>query len=221
MPPTGGVVTALARSLKCAPVRILVTTAARRKRKILVLHVRLAVFGQRVMTTAAGYLLMQPGKRVAGGRVIESGRGLPGLKTMAPRAVLIELPAMFVRVARAAGCGESEIGTIQVFDPNDFPQRRRNVLGRVALTAGSFGVHAGEYVAGLPVVEVIVGWLPLDDVELGAKVLGVAAGAFLVPGGILDDVGVEPPLGCQFLLDFRVATGALEFTRAQPEAVTR
>jgi hypothetical protein len=89
----------------------------------------------------------------------------------------------------------------------------------VAAAAGDSGVLALQHVARLPVVELVVGWFPLDDIELRPQVLGMAADAILVSRSVLDDPGVETLPVCKPLLDFSVATGTLKLSGAQSKAV--
>ena len=118
--PSRRAVTALAGSLKRAVVRILVAVIATGKRKILVLYIGFASLRQLTMATIACYLFVQSGKRVMNGGMIKSGCRLPALKSMAARAVGVELSPVFVGVASGTNRRQAEIGVIQVFDPDHF-----------------------------------------------------------------------------------------------------
>jgi len=218
--PAAGAMAVLAVSLKCAPVRILMATAARFKRKIPVLDVRFAVSGQRAVAAVARYLFMQAGERVSCVGVIESGRRFPTYETVALGAIRIQLAAMFVGVARGATAGEPEISMVGRLHPDDFPGGWRHVVCRVAAFAGDSGVLAHQRVTGLPMIEVVVRRFPFDDVEPGAQMFGVAADAVLVTRRTLHDSGVETLLADQAFSDLPVAAGAPELSHAQSEAVT-
>ena len=86
--PAHGGVTAFARALKCAAVRILMAIKAGGKWKIRILRIRLAVYRrQRTMALVANYLFMQSGKGVAAACMIKFSSRFPTIKVMAPCAI--------------------------------------------------------------------------------------------------------------------------------------
>lgn len=98
---------------------------------------------------------------------------------------------MFIGMTRAAQHGEPKVGMVEIPNPNTFALSGSDVICHMTAAANDSGVRAIEDVAGLSMVEIVVEWLPFDDVELGAQVVGVAGGAFLVAGRILHDPGVK------------------------------
>ena len=108
---------------------------------------------------------------------------------------------------------------VQVVQPDVLALGGSYMTSRVAAAARKVGVLAIERVPCLPVIELIAGRFPLDDVELRAQVLRVAPNAVLVPGKVLRGSSVEAPLICEPQPDFCVATGAFKFSFAQPKGV--
>jgi len=119
---------------------------------------------------------------------------------------------MLIGVAGVALRGEAEISMVQILYANAFTFARRHVIRSMATAANNSGMRALENVAGPSMVELVVGRFPFDDVELRTKVVRVASGALLIATDILYHPGVEAPVICQPVPDFRVATGAPKFS---------
>lgn len=129
-----------------------------------------------------------------------------------------------MRVFMAGGAlrtGQAEVGMVQILDLDARAVGFQNVLCVVASIARQSGVLADEWITGLPMIEFAGRGIPFDDVEVLAKVVGVAACAVFLAVGVLDHASVEPSASRQPLPDFRVATEALEARRAGSENVAR
>ena len=164
---------------------------------------------------------MQSRQVVTARAVIESNNRLPGLKTMAVFAGCAQLAVVLICMAADALCRESEICMVRVPYPDGVPLCRRHVIGGMAPAANHPGMGALKHVARLPVIEFVVAWLPLDDVEVRTEVVRMALGASLIARWVLHDSGVKTSVLSEPLPDFRMAACALELSCSQPEAVAR
>lgn len=126
---------------------------------------------------------------------------------------------MLVGVAAGTLLRDSDISMVQINHSNVLALSGRYMTGRVAAVAGDFGVLTFESVPCLPVIEVVMGRFPFDDVELSPQVLGMATDAVLIACQVLGYSGVEAPLVCQPQSDFGVATKTFKLSLAQPEAM--
>lgn len=94
------------------------------------------------------------------------------------------------------------------------------MAGRVAPPTDDPRMSALQQIAGLPMVKFVMAGHPLDDVEAQSKVIGMAAGAFLVTARVFDDPCVKTPVFRQALANLYMTPGALKFSCAEPKAVT-
>ena len=76
------------------------------------------------------------------------------------------------------------------------------------------GVTAFQRIAGLAMIEFVQAHIPADGDELLAVVLGVAFPALVVAPRLAHQGWVQPLVGGEPLLDFRVTTGALQLALA-------
>lgn len=98
---------------------------------------------------------------------------------MTPRAVAPELAAMFIAMAARTLSRKSQVRTVQIRHEDATAGCNRYVLRLVALFTGYAGVAAAQREACLVVVEGFATWLPMNELEVDAVVVGVAAYAVL------------------------------------------
>lgn len=122
--------------------RVAMAVAASLERKISVAHVRLGCVRDRFMTLLAGHPGVHSRQHVTRLAVIEAGRGLPGLQSVAAAAIGAELPAVLVGVTSCTACGKPHVGVIQVFDSDQRALLPRYVVGIVASRAREPSVFA-------------------------------------------------------------------------------
>ena len=130
--------------------------------------------------------------------MIELGNAdiLPTFEIVALLTGRAEAAFMGILVTAAACGGETEISPAQILDFDEWAVGGRNVGRIVAFVAGQAGVLAFEQVSRFLVIEGFD--VPLDEREVLAIVLGVAACALLagtggnVVGGVQALVGGKP-----------------------------
>jgi hypothetical protein len=140
---------------------------------------------------------------------------------MAARAVLAELPAMFILMTGDALRGQAQEGPIPVLDLEGAEFFRRDKFLTVALLAGQGGVLALQGIPRLVVVESVPAARPGYNGERAPEVLGVASDAILPRVRLIDHTCVVTATIRQALLDFRMAIQALELRASSAQSVTR
>jgi hypothetical protein len=108
---------------------------------------------------------------------------------------------------------------VQVFHLNTGAFSLHNTLRVVASIAGEPSVLAGEWITRLAVIEFARCSVPLDDVEVLAEMVGMAARAVFPAVGLLDDVSMKPPASGQPLPNLGMTAQALEAWRPGPKNV--
>jgi len=141
--------------------------------------------------------------------MVKTADRFPIVEPMALRAILAQASAMCIFVASEAVAGEPKEGTIQILLLKPRALRRGNVSRVMALLAGQRRVLTLQPVARLAVIEGLFRRLPMDELELQAVVLRVAASALFVVG-FLQQGGVVAAVCRNALGDFGVALQALE-----------
>jgi len=188
-------------------VRILVAVGAEIERdaripRLSIRSVRVALF--------AFHLCVQACQRIAGLAVIELAdvELFPVDEVVARLASGTETSFVEVFMARDAGLGQAQERAVQILVLNRRAFLRRDAGRVVALIALESSVFAFEHVSRFAVVESFD--VPLDQGEIVAVVLGVAAGAFLAGAGGNLVSGVKPAMSIQAIRDFRVALETLQ-----------
>jgi hypothetical protein len=156
--PSGCLVALLARRRKTAVVRV--AMAARTLAERNALETYRCAFSLGRVTSLAGHLLMQAGKRKPRLHVIEVRNGLPRSRRMAAYALRAQLSGVLVFVAGQAGRLQPEIA-----------------LRRVTLIAGERRMPSFKRIARLRVVELRDTAGPTDEIEIATGMLGVTPNA--------------------------------------------
>lgn len=125
---------------------------------------------------------MFPGQGEARFGMIETRNGLPVVEAVALRAILTQSPAMCIFVAGNAVLRESQEGAIQILSLQTGTFCGEDMGGVVALPTRERRMFSLQRVARLVVVEGLLRRLPMNDLEIDAVVLGVAAPTLLVIG---------------------------------------
>lgn len=217
--PALGVVARFAMRRKRPMMRILVAAAARCKIDSLVLD-DLGIRPLRLMALRALYVSVFPRQREVRRRMIEGLHRFPSIEIVARLAVVAELPGVMIFVARQTGRMQTLERMGKVLDHNDLPVRRRDVLGVVALLAFQLRMLAEQRVAGLLVVEFLLGGIPLEDAEILAIMLGVAAGAVGVAFAPVDHAPVHAFMRSHQLGDLAMTVETLQLGFAGSKTMT-
>jgi len=217
LPAIGGVAR-VTRLLEFTLVRIKVTGVAGIK-----FHVAIARRTARrigLVALFAGDLGVQPGKRVAGLRVVKILRAFPAFKIVAFGAFVPELAFVRILVARLAILRHAEVRLGEVFFLDEGLRCRCHVIRGVALFAWNRGMLAFELITGETVVELLFRRLPVDDVEIFAVVFEVAANTILAVRIFHLNLGMIAVLTGEGLGDFLVAVEAFKCGNASAKDVT-
>ena len=172
------------------------------------------------MTLAALQVLVLSRKREVRRRMVERLHRLPPVEIVARLAVARQLPGVMVFVARQTSRMQPLecVGQIVVHD--DLPVRGRDVLRVVAVLALQLRVLTQQRIAGLVMVEFLFGGIPLEDAEILAIVLGVAARAVCVAFAPVDHAPVHTFMRFYQLVNLAVTVEALQFGFAGAKAMT-
>lgn len=162
------------------------------------------------MTLGAIQVLVLSGQREVRRRMIEHLHRLPAVEIMARLAVRAELSCVMIFVARQTRRMQPLEGVSQIVVHDDLPVRSRDVLRVVAVLALQLRVLAQQRIAGLSVVEFLLGGIPLEDAEILAIVLGVAARAVCIAFAAVDHLPVHPFMRFHQFVNFAVAVETLQ-----------
>lgn len=186
------------------------------------LHVLVACRPTRLIRLVAFFasdLDVETGQRIARLRMVKLIRGFPIRKVVALQAVVAELALMHIFVARHAILRQSEKGPGEILHLNERTLVRNHISGHVTLLTGNAGVLSFQVVARQPVVKLFLRRLPVDQVEIRAIVLQMAANAVLPVWVAHLDLEVISVLAAETSGDFFVAIQALEGRRGGAELV--
>ncbi len=174
--PPAGVVARLAALRKAAMVRILVAVRALIERNAHILRLAVGAVG---VALRALHLRVQSGQRIARFRVIEllNVDRLPVHEVVALLTIRSQPSLVSILVTTCARRRKSQIGSSQIFRLDRGPLLRGDMRGIVTLRTLKASVLALEHITSLFMVEGLD--VPLDQGEIFAVVLGVAACAFL------------------------------------------
>jgi len=206
--PTAGRVAGVARLLEFALVRIEVAVIALAK-----LHVLVARGSTRrvwFVALFAGYLGVESGKGVACLGVVEIFGGLPALDVVALGALIAELALMGVGVARDARGSLTKEGFGQVLIFDEWLDGGNHVRGCVAFFASDTNVLAFQGVSGQTVIELFLGRFPVNQVEVLAIVLEVAADTVFAVGIVHLHTGMVAVLAGESFRNFLMTIEAFE-----------
>lgn len=99
---------------------------------------------------------------------------------------------------------------IRILNADGRPLGCSDVCRLVALAALELAVVSFQHIAGLAVVEFLEAGDPVDELEVGAIVLGVAREAGFSVSAFLDDASVESAPGGYAVANLCMASGAFE-----------
>jgi len=218
--PSRSVVATLAGPLKRAVMRILVAVAARVERHTPELSDGAPVLLHAMVAFTARNALMQASQGETSQAMIEHRHRFPPLDTMASRAISSKLTPMLVQVARDARGGKAKPCGPQVSNANRRSRVRRYVLWSVASAASHAGVLAFQRIPGLPMIELLYGSGPVNDIRVRTDVFGMAARAILESLPIVNHAGVETAVAGQAVANLRMASQALQPRRSSAEYMT-
>lgn len=217
--PVLGVVAGLAASRECAVMRILMTARARFKIEPLVLN-HLGIRLRRLMTLGARRILVLSGQREMRGRVIELFDWLPVIEIVASLAFGAQLTGMAILVTTQACRVQSFERARQIVIHDAFAIGRGDVLWVMAVLALQLGVLADQRIAGLLMIEFVLGGVPLEDAKVFAVVFGMAAGAVGIALGTVRDMSMHAFVCLDQFVDFSVTVQALQLGLSGAEAMT-
>ena len=216
-PACGRVAVLAAFGLERAFVRVHMAIDAGRELHVLVADRPARHIG--LMTFLAGHFDVLTGQRITRLRVIELLGGFPIHEVVALQAVVAELA--FVRILVTGDAllrkAEERLGGIRHLDERTF--RAHHVHRRMTLLAGGVRVLPFEDIAGLLVVKLFLGRLPVNEMEVLAVVLQMAANAVLAVGILHSEPRVVAVLGVEPPGNFLVAVETLKGRRAGSELV--
>lgn len=204
---------------KRAAVRIAVARRATVEGRHLELHDSL-LSRRRRMAFLAGRPHVSSGQREARTAVIELRR-LPAFGRVATLAIPSELTAMHVLMALRTLARQTQVRTLQVLHLDALALDFRDARRVVALRTLKLSVLAFERVTRRRVIELAGRRVPLDELEVLAVVLGMAAGACLVRALRAHQRRVEPALPLQPERNLHMAVEALEAGGAFAQFVAR
>lgn len=148
---------------------------------------------------------------------------LPIHEVVAGEAVLPEPSLMLVGVAGEAGCRESQISPVQIFNLNGRAFRGGDVRGIVAPIACQPRVLPLEQVSSILVIECLC--VPFDQGKVFTVVLGMAAGALVTGAGKNVIGGVQPAVsrnpGSDFAVTIQAFQGSLPAKLMAARAIRR
>jgi hypothetical protein len=162
------------------------------------------------MAYGANHLGMETRQRIPCLGVVEPADVLPGRVGMTGLAVFAELSLVKILMAREARWRKTDEAPVQVFVFDQAPPFWLDVASQMAILAFNSRVLAVQEIAGLGMVESLLGRLPTDHLKVHPVVIGMAARAIFVPILPLHHHGMKPQILCESLVDFRVALQALE-----------
>ena len=138
---------------KTSLMRIRVAVIALSERKSVITR---HTIGSGRVTLLAFHLLVQPGERITGLRVIELARRiLPVDEVVTLQTLLPETSLVEILVTRHAQLGYAQEGLAEILLLDGGPVRRWYVFGKMALVASQPRVLAFQNVAGFLVIELI------------------------------------------------------------------
>ena len=172
--PRGRAVAGFTTLLELSAMRIVV---ARRTAIELESNIFRYAVGAGSVTLLTSDLAMQSGQRELGFRVVEATRVFPVLIVMALQTVRAKLPLVLVFMARDAIARKAQVSSVGVLHLQRRAFQVADVRGVVALGAGEARVFAIECKTRLGVIELRRRGVPVQETEVRAVVLGMAAHA--------------------------------------------
>lgn len=163
----------LAGAAEAAFVRIRVARGTLRKSDPRIFHVGLCICNGWV-ALGAGRLFVRSRQGIFRFRVVEKGSWLPGLHTMATRAIFPELAAVLVLMTVYTLARKTQKSSIKVFDLNASSSRTGNEIGLVTTPACNSNMFPGERKARLAVVHCFAARFPVNKLKIGAVMVGMA-----------------------------------------------
>jgi len=173
-------------------------------------HIRLVAF-------FASHLDVESRQRISRLRVVKLLRCFPVARVVAARAILSKLPLVVILVAADAFLRQPQVTLVQVLVLNQASFRRRDVLRCVALLALNLCVLSIKRISAQLVIELLEGYVPVNQIEIGPIMLQVAAHAILAVGILHLQVRVVPVLLRKRLGDLLVAIQALKCRSLRPK----
>ena len=213
--PASGRVAIFAPLLESSSVRIGVTIGASPKLDVLVTRRPARNVG--LVALLAGHLSVRASQGIASLRVIELLGGFPVGEVVALQAVVSKLPLVRIFVTCHAFLRESEERSGKIFHLDERTLGADHVHRRMALFTRNFRVLPFERIAGLPVIKLLLRWLPMNEREIRAIVLQMAPHAVFAIGILHSEPRVVAVLGIEATGNFFVAVQAFKRGRAGAE----
>ncbi len=173
----------------------------------------------RLVALLAGDLNVKSRQRIAGLGVIEQLCGFPVRKIMTSQTIVSELAFVHILVARYAILRQPEKRLRKILHLEERAFLGNHVSRHVAFLAREASMLSFQVVASQAMIKLFLQRLPVDQIEVFAVMLQMAADTVLAIGVFHMDLVMIAMLGRQPLRDFFVALQALEGGRAGPELV--
>lgn len=173
----------------------------------------------RLVAFFAGDFDVKTGQRISCLGMVKLIGGFPIRKVVALEAIVAELALMRILVTRYAVLREPEEGFGRVLHFDERTLVGSHVHRRVAFLASDAGMLAFQVVARQSMVELLLSRLPMDQVEVLAVVLQMAANAVFPVRIAHLNLEVIAVLAVEPSGDFLMAVQALEGGRAGAELV--